>query len=161
FTNLQFIALSADAKKYGDYSFAAMLQTVQSDEARHPQTGEPLIGIMIDNGKKAEAQKPIAISFWRVWKQLAALRGIALDYYTPLAKREYSLKEFVHEFVITQFLRNLTALGLEKPWYWDEHFVPDVETYHHAQQIGIYLYRQTEWWNPIAGVGPAERDWLE
>ncbi|MCK9910521.1 toluene monooxygenase, partial [Microbacteriaceae bacterium K1510] len=46
FTNLQFIALSADAKKYGDYSFSAMLQTVQSDEARHSQIGEPLFEIM-------------------------------------------------------------------------------------------------------------------
>jgi toluene monooxygenase system protein A len=116
---------------------------------------------LIDNGKKEEAQKMIDISFWRVWKQFSALSGIAFDYYTPLAQREYSLKEFVHEFVCTQFLRNLTALGLEKPWYWDEYFLPDVETYHHAQQIGIYLYRQTEWWNPIAGVTPAERDWLE
>lgn len=161
FTNLQFVALSADAKKYGDYSFAAMLQTVQSDEARHSQIGEPLLEILISNGKKAEAQKMIDISFWRVWKQFSALSGIAFDYYTPLAQREFSLKEFAHEFVVTQFLRNLTALGLDKPWYWDEHFLPDVDTYHHAQQIGIYLYRSTEWWNPIAGVTPAERDWLE
>jgi toluene monooxygenase system protein A len=25
----------------------------------------------------------------------------------------------------------------------------------------MYLYRKTGWWNPVAGVGPAERDWLE
>lgn len=161
FTNLQFIALSADAKRYGDYSFSAMLQTVQSDEARHSQIGEPLIEIMIRNGKKAEAQRLIDISFWRVWKQFSALSGICIDYYTPLDRRETSFKEFVHEFVATQFLRNLQALGLEKPWYWDEHFLPDIETFHHAQQIGIYLYRPTEWWDPIAGVSPAERDWLE
>jgi len=161
FTNLQFIALSADAKRNGDHSFSAMLQTVQSDEARHAQIGEPLLEIMIENGKVAEAQRLVDISFWRVWKQFSALSGVGMDYYTPLAKREHSLKEFVEEFVCQQFLRNLKALGLAKPWYWDEHFLPDIESYHHAQHIGMYLYRKTGWWNPVAGAGPAERDWLE
>lgn len=161
FTNLQFIALSADAKRNGDHSFSAMLQTVQSDEARHAQIGEPLLEIMIDNGRIAEAQRLIDISFWRVWKQFSALSGVGMDYYTPLTKREHSLKEFVQEFVCQQFLRNIKALGLEKPWYWDEHFLPDIETYHHAQHIGLYLYRKTGWWNPVAGVGPGEREWLE
>ena len=155
FTNLQFIALSADARKYGDYSFATMLQTIQSDEARHAQIGEPLIDIMIRNGRTAEAQQMIDIAFWRIWKQFSALSGVSIDYYTPLAHREYSFKEFVIEFVAKQFLRNLESLGLSKPWYWDEHFLPDIETYHHAQQLGIYLYRPTEWWDPVAAVSPA------
>ena len=161
FTNLQFIALSADAKRNGDHSFSAMLQTVQSDEARHAQIGEPLLEIMIDNGRIEEAQLLIDISFWRVWKQFSTLSGVGMDYYTPLEKREHSMKEFVEEFVCQQFLRNIEALGLEKPWSWDEHFLPDIETYHHAQHIGMYLYRKTGWWDPIAGVGPAEREWLE
>ncbi|PWR19506.1 YHS domain-containing protein [Zavarzinia aquatilis] len=161
FTNLQFVALSADAKKYGDYSFATMLQTIQSDEARHAQIGEPLIEIMLRNGRKAEAQKLIDISFWRIWKQFSVLSGVSMDYYTPLEQRELSFKEFVKEFVGNQFLRNIQALGLEKPWYWDEYFLPDIDVYHHAQQIGIYLYRATEWWDVIAGVSPAERQWLE
>jgi toluene monooxygenase system protein A len=161
FTNLQFIALSADAKRNGDHSFATMLQTVQSDEARHAQIGEPLVQIMLDNGREAEAQRLIDISFWRVWKQFSALSGVGMDYYTPLARREHSLKEFVQEFVCQQFLRNLKALGLKKPWYWDEHFLGDVETYHHAQHIGMYLYRATGWWNPVPGVSVRERDWLE
>jgi toluene monooxygenase system protein A len=161
FTNLQFIALSADAKRYGDFSFASMLQTVQSDEARHSQIGEPLVRLMIENGKGDEAQRLVDIAFWRIWKQFAALSGICIDYYTPLDRREYSFKEFIHEFVAEQFLRNVLALGLQKPWYWDEHFLPDIDSYHHAQQIGIYLYRPTEWWDPIAGVSPKEREWLE
>ena len=161
FTNLQFIALSADARKYGDYSFATMLQTIQSDEARHAQIGEPLIEIMLRNGLKDEAQKLIDISFWRIWKQFSVLSGVSMDYYTPLDQREHSFKEFVIEFVGQQFLRNIKALGLDKPWYWDQYFLEDVETYHHAQQVGIYLYRATEWWDVIAGVSPAERSWLE
>jgi toluene monooxygenase system protein A len=161
FTNLQFIALSADARKYGDYSFASMLQTIQSDEARHAQIGEPLIDIMLRNGREAEAQKLIDISFWRVWKQFSVLSGLSMDYYTPLEQREFSFKEFTMDFVSSQFLRNLEAIGLQKPWYWDEYFVPDVETYHHAQHIGAYLYRATSWWDVVAGVTPAERNWLE
>jgi toluene monooxygenase system protein A len=161
FTNLQFIALSADAKKYGDYSFATMLQTIQSDEARHSQIGEPLIEIMLQAGRKEEVQRMIDISFWRIWKQFSALSGISIDYYTPLERREHSFKEFTENFVCKQFLRNLEALGLDKPWYWDEYFVPDIAVYHHAQQIGVYLYRSTEWWDTVAAVSPAERDWLE
>ncbi len=161
FTNLQFIALSADAKKYGDFSFSAMLQTVQSDEARHSQIGEPLIEIMMRAGRKEEAQRLVDISFWRVWKQFSALSGVSIDYYTPLERREHSFKEFVENFVCTQFLRNLNALGLDKPWYWDDYFLPDINTYHHAQQIGIYLYRATQWWDAVAGVSPVEREWLE
>ena len=161
FTNLQFIAFSADAKRYGDYSFATMLQTIQSDEARHSQIGDPLIEIMIANGQKDKAQELVDVAFWRIWKQFAALTGVSVDYYTPLAKREQSFKEFVENFICTQFLRNVEALGLEKPWYWDDWFLPEIDTYHHSQQIGIYLYRATEWWDPCAGVSPAEREWLE
>jgi toluene monooxygenase system protein A len=160
FTNLQFIALAADAAKYGDHTFATMLQSIQSDEARHSQIGEPLIAIMIRNGKKAEAQKLIDIAFWRIWKQFSVLSGVSMDYSTPLESREHSLKDFMQEWVVEQFARNLKALGLDLPWYWDL-FLEEIATFHHAQQLGIYLYRATEWWKPIAGVSPPEREWLE
>ncbi len=137
-----------------------MLQSIQADEARHSQIGEPLITIMIRNGKKAEAQKLIDIAFWRMWKQFSVLSGVSMDYSTPIEHREHSLKEFMEEWVIDQFTRNLEALGLDKPWYWDI-FLDDINTFHHAQQLGVYLYRATEWWKPIAGVSPAEREWLE
>ena len=52
FTNLQFIGLSADAAKAGDHTFATMLQSIQTDEARHAQIGTPLITIMIENGRQ-------------------------------------------------------------------------------------------------------------
>ena len=160
FTNLQFIGLSADAAKAGDHTFATMLQSIQTDEARHAQIGTPLISIMIENGRKAEAQQLVDIGFWRIWKQFSALSGISMDYYTPLEFREHSLKEFMHEWVVDQFARNMKAIGLDLPWYWD-YFLHDIETFHHSQQIGVYVYRATEWWRPIACVSPAERDWLE
>ena len=117
FTNLQFIGLSADAAKAGDHTFATMLQSIQTDEARHAQIGTPLISIMIENGRKAEAQQLVDIGFWRIWKQFSALSGISMDYYTPLEFREHSLKQFMHEWVADQFGRNIKALGLDLPWY--------------------------------------------
>ena len=160
FTNLQFVALSADAARFGDHTFATMLQSIQSDEARHAQIGEPLVRIMLENGRKKEAQQMVDVAFWRMWKQFSALSGIGMDYYTPLEHRENSLKEFMDEWVLGQFARSLEALGLDRPWYWD-YLAYDIATFHHAQQIGVYIYRATEWWRPIAGVSPEERDWLE
>ena len=39
FTNLQFVALSADALEAGDVNFANMISSIQTDEARHAQQG--------------------------------------------------------------------------------------------------------------------------
>lgn len=160
FTNLQFIGLSADAHQSGDHTFAHFLQSIQTDEARHSQICLPVIKMMIKNGKKDEAQEIVDIGFWRMWKIFSLVSGIAMDYSTPLHARERSLKEFMDEFVVTQFERQLLDLGLERPWYWDI-FLRDIKTWHHSQQIGIWLWRCTLWWDAPAGVTAAERDWLE
>jgi len=160
FTNLQFIALSADASRTGDHVFSHLIQSIQSDEARHAQTGTEVLKLMVKNGKTAEAQKLVDISFWLCWRQFSVLTGLSMDYYTPLEKREHSFKEFMQEWVVTQFERQLLDIGLENPWYWDI-FLSDIDTFHHSQQIGVYLTRNTVWWNSASGVGPAEREWLE
>lgn len=160
FTNLQFVALSADAAKCGDHTFATMLNSVQTDEARHAQIGEPLVRIMCDNGQQEEAQRLVDIAFWRMWKQFSVLSGVGMDYYTPLEHREHSLKEFMGEWVQGQFGRSIEALGLDLPWYWDL-LQEDISSFHHSQQIGIYVYRALQWWRPIASVSPDERVWLE
>lgn len=160
FTNLQFIGLASDATHAGDFKFAKLIQSIQSDEARHAQIGTPMLKILIENGKKADAQKMIDISFWRSWKLFAILTGIPMDYYLPLDKREGSFKEFMQEWIVTQFTRSLEDLGLAKPWYWDR-FMRELDEHHHGQQLGTWSWRPTLWWNPAAGVGPDERDWLE
>lgn len=160
FTNLQFIGLAADAAHAGDFKFSKLIQSIQSDEARHAQIGTPLLKILIEQGKKAEAQKIIDITFWRSWKVFAILTGIPMDYYIPLDKREGSFKEFMQEWIITQFTRSLEDLGLAKPWYWSI-FMRDLEDEHHGQQLGTWSWRPTLWWSPAAGMGPDERDWLE
>ena len=160
FTNLQFLGLAADAAENGDYTFANLISSIQTDESRHAQIGGAALKILIENGKKAEAQQKLDISFWRSWRIFTALSGPAMDYYTPLEHRKSSFKEFMHEFIIVQFARALEDLGLDKPWYWDI-FLEQIDTASHSQQMGFYFWRPTLWWNAAAGVTPAERDWLE
>jgi toluene monooxygenase system protein A len=159
-TNVQMIGLSADAANMGDFTFSNLITSIQSDEARHAQIGTPLIEILIRNGRKADVQQAVEIAFWRIWKVFALLTGVPMDYWFPLEKRDQSFKEYMHEFVIVQFSRQLYDVGLDLPWYWD-YFIEDIETHHHTQQVGTWSWRHTVWWNPAAGVGPEERAWLE
>src|SRR5206468_2925587 len=56
---------------------------------------------------------------------------------------------------------NLQFLGMDVPWYWEKHFLPELDWVHHAYHMGVWFWRPTVWWNPDAGVSAAERDWLE
>ena len=114
FTNLQFIALAADATKAGDHVFAQLIQSIQSDEARHAQIGMEVMRLMIRAGRKAEVQKLVDISFWRNWRAFAPLTGLAMDYYTPLERREHSFKEFMYEWVIAQFARRVALVECQR-----------------------------------------------
>lgn len=160
FTNLQFIGLAGDAANAGDYTFSKLIQSIQTDEARHAQLGTPIMQMLIENGQREKAQRAIDISFWRSYRLFTILSGIPMDYYTPLENRESSFKEFMEEWIVTQFMRELEDLGLKKPWYWDI-LMRDISEHHHGQQLGTYSWRPTLWWNPSAGVSPEERDWLE
>lgn len=159
-TNIQMIGLANDAANMGDYTFQNLITSIQSDEARHAQIGVPIIEIMIENGKKAEAQYAVDVAFWRIWRIFAIAVGVPMDYYIPLEKRERSFKEYMHEFVITQYERQLRDVGLDRPWYWDN-FLDDIENHHHCQQGGIWSWRETVWWHPVGAVSPPERQWLE
>jgi len=160
FTNMQFLGLAADAAEAGDHTFASLISSVQTDESRHAQIGGPLLQILIENGKKDEAQRRVDVSFWRAWKLFSVLTGPMMDYYTPLEHRKQSFKEFMQEWIVSQFERAIEDLGLSKPWYWDK-FLADLDTQHHGMHLGVWYWRPTVWWNPAAGVTPAERDWLE
>jgi toluene monooxygenase system protein A len=159
-TNVQMIGLSADAANMGDYTFSNLITSVQSDEARHAQIGTPLIEILLRNGKKEQVQQAVDVAFWRIWRSFALLTGIPMDYWFPLEKRDQSFKEYMHEFVLEQFSRQLYDVGLGLPWYWD-HFIDEIETHHHTQQAGIWSWRHTVWWNPASGLKKEERAWLE
>jgi toluene monooxygenase system protein A len=160
FTNMQFLGLASDAAEAGDHTFASLISSIQTDEARHAQQGGPNLKIMIENGYKAEAQKMIDVAFWRSWRLFAILTGPMMDYYTPLEHRKMSFKEFMLEWIVGQFERQLIDLGLDKPWYWDE-FIRQLDEGQHAMHMGVWYWRPTVWWNPAAGVTPDERAWLE
>lgn len=160
FTNMQFLGLSADAAEAGDYTFSSLISSIQTDESRHAQIGGPTLKIMIEAGKKAEAQRMVEVGIARGWRLFAILTGPAMDYYTPLSHRKQSFKEFMQEWIIGQFERTLLDLGLDLPWYWDI-MMKEIEYLHHGYHLGVWFWRPTVWWNPAAGVSPQERDWLE
>ena len=160
FTNLQFLGMAADAMQTGDVAFGTLISSIQTDEARHAQIGEPTLRVLVQHGKKAEAQRLIDVAFWRSWRVFALLTGMSMDYYTPLAHRRMSFKEFMLEWIVKQFLDQFRDLGLERPWYWDL-FLQELDWLHHAFHLGVWFKRRTVWWNPDAGVSAAEREWLE
>lgn len=160
FTNMQFLGLATDAAEAGDFTFSSLISSIQTDESRHAQIGGPTLQILIENGRKEEAQKKVDIAFWRAWRLFSVLTGPIMDYYTPLEHRKQSFKEFMQEWIVEQFERSILDLGLDKPWYWDI-FLEQLDQQHHGMHLGVWYWRPTVWWNPTAGVTPEERDWLE
>lgn len=158
FTNLQFLGMAADAMDIGDYTFSNLLSSIQTDESRHAQIGTPTLDIL-ERFDKGKAQYLIDKMFWRSWRIFALLTGLSMDYYTPLEHRRMSFKEFMQEWIVTQFVENLEDHGLQKPWYWEQ-FLYELDHAQHALHLGVYFWRPTVWWNTPSGMKPEERQWL-
>ena len=140
--------MAADAAKYGDHTFATMLQTIQSDEARHSQQGGPTLEILVEHDP-VRAQWVVDKAFWGSARAFSALTGPAMDYYTPLEHRKQSYREFMEEWIIDQFIHTIEQYGLKKPWYWDE-FMRSLDIWHHGLHMGLWFWRPTLWWRPTA-----------
>ncbi len=157
FTNLQFIALATLARAVGDRVFEKMLTSIQTDEARHAQIGTPVLSKIIAHDR-AYAQRMLDKWFWRNWQLFAIVTGFSMDYFTPIECRTQSFKEFMHEWLIEQYLEQVKALGLKKPWYWDI-FLQSLDTYHHRVYASAYTYRASVWFDFVV-PSPRERAWL-
>ncbi len=157
FTNLQFVGLSSLAHGVGDRMFETMVNSIQSDEARHSQIGGPVLAKVAVHDR-AYAQYLLDKWFWRSWLLFAVVTGFSMDYLTPVEHRTRSFKEFMQEWVIDQFLRSLKEYGLERPWYWDE-FMTALDHYHHMVYASAYTYRASVWFDFVL-PGPVERTWL-
>ena len=158
FTNLQFVALAADALGSGDIGFANMISSTQTDEARHAQQGGTTLEILVEHDPK-RAQWVVDKAFWISTRFFAILTGPSMDYYTPLEERQLSYKEFMQEWIVAEFLRLIQDYGLKKPWYWEE-YLAGLDTNHHSLHLGVWFWRPTVWWKPNGGVSKAERAWL-
>jgi toluene monooxygenase system protein A len=158
FTNVQFVALSSDALEAGDINFANMISTIQTDEARHAQIGAPTLDILMEHDPR-RAQWLVDKTFWIAARVFSILTGPGMDYWVPLEQRRHSYKEFMQEWIVTQFERTLSDFGLKKPWYWQE-FIDGLDTWHHSLQLGLWFWRPTVWWKTQGGVSKAEREWL-
>lgn len=157
FTNLQFIGLSAVAHQAGDRMFERMVSSIQTDEARHAQIGHAVLATLVAHDRE-RAQYLLDKWFWRNWLFFSVLTGFAMDYLTPLDKRQRSFKEFMHEWVIGQYLQTLEQFGMKKPWYWDI-FLDSLDSYHHMVYASAYTYRATVWFDMVV-PSPQERTWL-
>ncbi|HTV21516.1 MAG TPA: YHS domain-containing protein [Polyangiaceae bacterium] len=157
FTNLQFVGLSAVAYDAGDRLFEHMLQSIQTDEARHSQIGGPVLDTLLVHDR-ARAQRLVDKWFWRSWLYFALTTGFAMDYFTPIDERRHSFKQFVEEWILGQFSDQLARYGLERPWYWDQ-FVASIDYYHHMVYASAYTYRASVWFDFVL-PGPRERAWL-
>ena len=62
FTNLQFVALAADALGAGDINFANMISSIQTDEARHAQQGGPTLEILMEHDRSGPSGSWTSIS---------------------------------------------------------------------------------------------------
>lgn len=158
FTNLQFVGLASMARGAGDRMFEKMLQSIQTDEARHAQIGLPVLRKVIEHDPE-RAQYLVDKWFWRSWLFFSIVTGFAMDYLSPLASRRASFGEFVEEWVLEQFERSLASVGLCRPWYWQT-FLDAIPRYHHMVYASAYTYRATVWFD-LAMPSPEERDWLE
>ena len=158
FTNVQFVALAADAMQAGDINFSNLLSSIQTDEARHAQQGFPTLEVLMKHDPQ-RAQQALDVAFWRATRLFQTLTGPAMDYYTPVAQRKMSFKEFMMEWIVNHHERILEDYGLQKPWYWEE-FMASLDQGHHAMHIGTWFWRPTLFWKPNAGVSKAERAWL-
>lgn len=158
FTNLQFIGFASLAHAAHDRMFEKMLQSIQTDEARHAQIGPAVLKVIAAHDR-GYAQRLVDKWFWRSWHLFAVVTGFCMDYLTPLQHRTGSFKEFVEEWVLDQYLASLAEFGLEKPWYW-EHFLRSLDNYHHMVYAAAYSYRATVWFDMVV-PGPAECAWLK
>ena len=157
FTNLQFVGLSSIAHRVGDRMFEKMVQSIQTDEARHAQIGPAVLKKIVEHDREY-AQYLLDKWFWRTWLFFSVVTGFSMDYLTPLRHRTQSFKEFMEEWILDQFLRTVDEFGLHRPWYWDR-FVSALDHYHHMVYVSAYTYRATVWFD-FAMPGPDERRWL-
>jgi toluene monooxygenase system protein A len=141
----------------GDKMFEKMVQSIQSDEARHAQIGGPVLAKVVEHDR-AYAQALADKWFWRSFQLFAVVTGFAIDYLTPVDKRTLSFREFMDEWIVDQYLRMLEDVGLERPWYWPV-FEGALGRFHHMVYASAYTYRASVWFDMVV-PGPAERAWL-
>jgi toluene monooxygenase system protein A len=158
FTNLQFMALAAMADRADHHVFEKALLSIQTDEARHAQIGHPVLRALIRHGGRDYVQHLMDKMWWRSWRVLVATTGTAMDYLTPVEARDRSFKEFVEEWVVEQYTRNLEEFNLELPWFWPM-FLDELDYAHHSLQMALYSTRTLLWFDEPSPSEP-ERAWL-
>ena len=158
FTNLQFMALAAMADGADHHLFEKALASIQTDEARHAQIGHPVVRALMRHGGRGYAQYLLDKMWWRCWRLFLATTGTAMDYLAPIEARTRSFKEFMQEWVIEHFMRNLEEFEFDLPWFW-RLFLDELDYAHHSLQPALYSCRTMLWFDEPTPSEP-ERAWL-
>jgi toluene monooxygenase system protein A len=141
----------------GDAALQRLLSGLAAESARQAQLGRAVVAqLVVDD--RPYAQHLVDKWFWRSWQLFAFDTGAAIDYLTPLCRRDASFGEFVQESIAAPFAHELARVGLELPWYWPK-FIEACEIQHHMLYASLYTYRRTMWFDPVL-PGPDERAWL-
>ncbi|HEY0712260.1 MAG TPA: hypothetical protein VGF45_06285, partial [Polyangia bacterium] len=160
FSHLEFFATAATASGLADSSFTDAITRAQAAEVRRARQGAAALRVLVEQDHAEVAQRLVDVGFWRSWRLLCLTTGQALDYHLPLVHRTRSVKRFVNDTIVDQLATGLLALGLERPWYWDQ-FRRSVDSYHHGMHLGIWSWRQSGGFPQRPAVDHDERDWLE
>lgn len=135
-----------------------MLLSIQTDEARHAQIGHSVARTLVRHRGREYLQYLMDKMWWRSWRILVTTTGTAMDYLTPVGARTKSFKEFVEEWLVIQYMRNLEEFDLELPWFWSM-FLDELDYAHHSLQLALYSTRTLLWFDEPSPSG-REREWL-
>ena len=97
------MALAANALDSGDVSFANMICSTQTDEARHAQQGGQPWRCSCRHTPSARSGSSTDVLDLGP-AVLPPHRALGMDYYTPLEHRKQSYKEFMEEWIVAEFL---------------------------------------------------------
>jgi toluene monooxygenase system protein A len=141
----------------GDTAFQRLMHGMGADASREALLGRAAVMHLVARDRK-HAQYLVDKWFWRAWLLLGFESGIAIDYLTPLSRRDASFAEFARASIVAPFAQALEDVGLELPWYWPE-LLETLEIQHHMLYASLYTHRRTLWFDTVL-PGPAERAWL-
>ena len=123
-TNTLFVSVPATAAANGDFVFAQMQLSTQSDESRHMAIGMATIRALLEEDERnvPMIQNWFDKWYWRTHRIMAPATSLFLDYFGE--NRVESYKDVFHKYVVQDFVggavKDLEELGLKPPRFLED-----------------------------------------